>query len=60
MNTSITRHAFAIPALLLSIVITSTMALIPTLAGAGAHRAALDAQTQQTAASSSAQAPVAA
>lgn len=60
MNTSATRHAFALPALILSILITSTMALIPTLAAAGAHRAALDAQTQQAAATPSAQTHVAA
>ena len=48
MNTSTTRHPFALPALLLSILATSTMALIPTLAAAGAHRASLQAQSQQS------------
>ena len=53
MNTSTTRHPFALPAFVLSILITSTMALIPALAGAGTNNSARDAQTMQTAAAQS-------
>jgi hypothetical protein len=37
MNTSTTRHPFALPAFVLSILITSTMALIPAAAAIGAN-----------------------
>lgn len=47
MNTSTTRHPFALPALVLSILITSTMSLIPTLAAVGATHSARDAQALQ-------------
>ena len=53
MNTSVTRHAFALPAFVLSVLITSTMALIPVLASIGTNHSARDAQTIQTAASQS-------
>jgi hypothetical protein len=52
MNASTTRHAFALPAVLLSILITSSMALIPTLASVGSNHSARDAQAQQAAATS--------
>ena len=51
MNTSVTRHAFALPALMLSILITSTMTLIPAAAGIGAN--SHNGQTIQTAAAQS-------
>jgi hypothetical protein len=47
VNTSTTRHSFALPALVLSILITSTMALIPAAAGIGTVHSARDAQTMQ-------------
>ena len=50
MNTSTTRHTFAVPALVLSILITSTMSLIPAAAGIGATHSTRDVQTIQTAA----------
>ena len=39
MNTSTIRHPFALPAFVLSVLITSTMTLIPALAGAGTSHA---------------------
>ena len=53
MNTSVTRHAFALPALILSVLITCTMTLIPALAGAGTNHSARDARTMQIAAAQS-------
>ena len=53
MNTSTIRHPFALPAFVLSVLITSTMALIPALAGAGTNHSARDAQTMQIAAAQS-------
>mgnify|MGYP001222826619 CR=1 FL=1 len=50
MNTSMNRHPFALAAFVLSVLITSTMTLIPALAGAGTNHSARDAQTIQTAA----------
>jgi hypothetical protein len=50
MNNLPTRHAFALPAALLSILITSTMVLIPTLAAAGATHGARDTHAIQAAA----------
>ena len=50
MNTSTTRHPFALPAFVLSILITSTMSLIPAAAGIGTSHNARDAHTVQTAA----------
>ena len=50
MNNLPTRNAFAIPAALLSILITSTMVLIPTLAAAGATHGARDTHAVQAAA----------
>jgi len=47
MNTSTNRHPFALPAFVLSILITSTMALIPTAAGIGNAHSARDGQTMQ-------------
>ena len=47
MNSSTIRHPFAIRAALLSVLITSTMALIPALAGAGAHQNSDNAPTVQ-------------
>ena len=55
MNHSNTLHPFAVRAVVLSILITSTMALLPTLAGAGTHHAA---QTLQAAATQSQNAKV--
>lgn len=48
MNTSTTRHPFTLPAFALSILITSTMTLIPTLASTGANHASRDGHTLQT------------
>jgi hypothetical protein len=53
MNTSMNRHPFALPAVVLSVLITSTMALIPALAGAGTSHSARDVQATQTAAAQS-------
>jgi hypothetical protein len=53
MNTSPTRHPFALPAFALSVLITSTMALIPALAGAGTNHDSRDARTMQIAAAQS-------
>jgi hypothetical protein len=53
MNSSTTRHPFALPAILLSVLITSTMALLPAVAGIGANRASHGAQSLQTAAAQS-------
>jgi len=50
MNNLPTRHAFALPAALLSILITSTMVLIPTLAAAGATHGSRDTHAVQAAA----------
>ena len=47
MNTSTNRHPFALPAFVLSVLITSTMTLIPTAAGIGAN--SHNGQTIQTA-----------
>ena len=48
MNNSTIRHPFAVRAALLSMLITSTMALIPTLAGAGVNRDTHNVQMVQT------------
>ena len=53
MNTSTTRHPFTLPAFVLSILITSTMALIPALASAGTNHGSRDARTMQIAAAQS-------
>jgi hypothetical protein len=53
MNTSTTRHPFALPAFVLSILITSTMALLPALASAGTNHSARDVQTIQATAAQS-------
>ena len=53
MKTSMNRHPFALPAVVLSVLITSTMALIPALAGAGTNHASQSLQTLQTAAAQS-------
>ncbi len=47
MNSSTIRHPFAVRAALLSILITSTMALIPALAGAGLNHNTHSVQAQQ-------------
>jgi len=47
MKTSMNRHPFALPAVVLSVLITSTMALIPFLAGAGTSHASQSVQTLQ-------------
>ena len=59
MNSSTIRHPFAIRAALLSMPITSTMALIPTLAGAGANHNTGNVQTVQAAATTTQNANVA-
>lgn len=53
MNTSNARHPFALPALVLSILITSTMALLPAVAGIGANPSARDTHAIQTAVAAS-------
>jgi hypothetical protein len=53
MNHSTIRHRFALPAFVLSVLITSTMALLPTVAGIGADHAARNGQTTQAAAAQS-------
>ena len=53
MNTSTTRHPFALPAIVLSILITSTMALLPAVAGIGANHSARTLQTAQATAAQS-------
>jgi hypothetical protein len=53
MNTSPTRHPFALPAFVLSVLITSTMALIPAAAGIGTAHSARDGLTMQAAAAQS-------
>ena len=47
MKTSMKRHPFTLPAVVLSVLITSTMALIPSLAGAGTSHASQSVQTLQ-------------
>lgn len=42
-------HPFALRALVLSILITSTMALLPSLAAVGSHKAAQEVQTLEAA-----------
>ncbi|MGB8691958.1 MAG: hypothetical protein WCD08_00425 [Steroidobacteraceae bacterium] len=49
MNTSMNRHPFALPAFVLSVLITSTMALLPAAAGIGADHAVRNGQTLQAA-----------
>ena len=49
MNHSMMHHPIALRAALLSILITSSMALLPAVAGIGAHRAGQDVQTLQAA-----------
>jgi hypothetical protein len=43
------RHPFALPAFVLSVLITSTMALLPAAAGIGANHAVRNGQTLQAA-----------
>jgi hypothetical protein len=50
MNHSEKMHPFALRAALLSVLITSSMALLPTLAGAGTNHDSRDMQTLQAAA----------
>ena len=50
MNHSEKMHPFALRAALLSMLITSSMALLPTLAGAGTNHGSSDVQTLQAAA----------
>jgi hypothetical protein len=59
MNSSTIRHPFAVRAALLSMLITSTMALIPTLAGAGVNRDTHNVQMVQTVAAPAQQVNVA-
>ena len=49
MNHSNKLHPFALRALVLSILITSSMALLPSLAAVGSQKASHDAQTLQAA-----------
>jgi hypothetical protein len=49
MNHSVTSHPIALRAALLSILITSSMALLPALAGIGAHRNSHDGSALQAA-----------
>ena len=53
MNSSMIRHPFAVRAALLSMLITSTMVLIPMLAGAGANHNTHNVQAVQIAAAPS-------
>ena len=50
MNHSDKMHPFALRAAMLSILITSSMALLPALAGAGANHGSRDLQMLQAAA----------
>jgi len=50
MNHSAMRHPFTLPAALLSILITSSMALLPALAGVGVRHMPLEAPSSQVAA----------
>jgi hypothetical protein len=59
MNHSNKMHPFALRAALLSVLITSSMALLPTLAGAGANHGSRNAQTMQASATQSQYAKVA-
>jgi hypothetical protein len=52
-------HPFALRAALLSVLITSSMALLPTLAGAGTKHGSRNAQTMQASATQSQYAKVA-
>ena len=49
MNTTSKLHPFALRAAVLSILITSTMALLPALAAVGTHQAPRAAQTLEAA-----------
>jgi hypothetical protein len=49
MNHSNTMHPFALRAALLSVLITSCMALLPSLAAVGGHQNAREAQNLQAA-----------
>lgn len=49
MNHSNKMHPFALRAVVLSILITSCMALLPTLAAVGSHQATRNAQTLEAA-----------
>jgi len=49
MNTTSKMHPFALRAAVLSILITSTMALLPALAAVGAHQSQRAAQTLEAA-----------
>lgn len=53
MNHSNKMHPFALPAALLSVLITSSMALLPTLAGAGTSHGSRAVQTLQASAAPS-------
>ena len=53
MNHSNKLHPFALRAALFSVLITSSMALLPALAGAGANHGSRDVQTLQAAAAQS-------
>ena len=59
MNHSNKMHPFALRAALLSVLITSSMALLPALAGAGTNHGSRDAQTLQAAAAQAQHAKVA-
>ncbi len=60
MTTSATRHPFTLSAIVPSVLITSTMVLIPALASIGTNQSARDTHTVQTAAASSSHTEVAA
>ena len=55
MNHSTTRHPFALRAALLSVLITSTMVLLPALASVGANHGSRDVQKLQAVAAQSLQ-----